>query len=93
LTKNSIIGIRQTDNPHKVVGLNRNKLHVFINPRLNEGMVGPKTDIDIDNRHGPKSKSGELLCSHGKGHNSHPLVGPCLLWPNGCPSHQLLSSC
>jgi len=22
-----------------------------------------------------------------------PLFGPCLLWPNGCPSRQLLSSC
>jgi len=22
-----------------------------------------------------------------------PIFGPCLLWPNGRPSHQLLSSC
>ena len=29
-----------------------------------------------------------------KGHSSPPpLVGPCLLWPNGRPSQQLLSSC
>jgi len=31
---------------------------------------------------------------HGKGHSSSPLFGPCLLWPNGRPSQQLLlSSC
>jgi len=30
---------------------------------------------------------------HGKGHSSPPLFGPCLLWPNGRPSQQLLSSC
>jgi len=30
----------------------------------------------------------------GKGHSSPPpLFGPCLLWPNGCPSQLLLSSC
>jgi len=29
-----------------------------------------------------------------KGHSSpSPLFGPCLLWPNGHPSRQLLSSC
>ena len=27
-----------------------------------------------------------------KGHNP-PLCGPCLLWPNGCPSQLLLSTC
>jgi len=32
------------DNPHKVVGFNPNK-SVFINPRLNAGMVGPKTGL------------------------------------------------
>ena len=41
---------------------------VFIHPGLNVGMVGPKTDIDIDNRHVPKS--GELLCPNGKRHSS-----------------------
>jgi len=30
---------------------------------------------------------------HGKGHTNPPLFGPCLLWPNGCASQQLLSSC
>jgi len=30
---------------------------------------------------------------HGKGHSSPPLLGPYLLWPNGRPSEQLLSSC
>jgi len=32
---------------------------------------------------------------HGKGHCSPPppLFGPCLLWPNGHQSQQLLSSC
>jgi len=28
-----------------------------------------------------------------KGAQQPPLVGPCLLWANGCPSQQLLSSC
>jgi len=28
-----------------------------------------------------------------KGHSSPSLFGPCLLWPNGRPSQQLLSSC
>jgi len=28
-----------------------------------------------------------------KGHSSSPLFGPCLLWLNGRPSQQLLSSC
>jgi len=28
-----------------------------------------------------------------KGHSSPPLFGPYLLWPNGRPSQQLLSSC
>ena len=51
----------ETDNSHKVVGFNHNKL-VFINPCLNAAMDGQKTDIDTDNRHGPKS--GELLCPH-----------------------------
>jgi len=30
---------------------------------------------------------------HGKGHSSPPLFGAFLLWPNGRPSQQLLSSC
>jgi len=30
---------------------------------------------------------------YGKGHSSPPLFGPYLLWPNGRPSQQLLSSC
>jgi len=29
----------------------------------------------------------------GKGHSTPSLFGPCLLWPNGRPSLQLLSSC
>ena len=29
---------------------------------------------------------------HGKGHSSPHFFAPCLLWPNGRPSHQLLSS-
>jgi len=38
-------------------------------------------------------------CPHGKGHSSPPhfsaliYFGPCLLWPNGRPSQQLLSYC
>ena len=36
---------------------------------------------------------GDLAPRHGKGHSIPPLFGPCLLWPNGCPSQQLLSSC
>jgi len=28
-----------------------------------------------------------------RGTAAPPLFGPCLLWPNGCPSQQLLSSC
>jgi len=28
-----------------------------------------------------------------KRHSSPPLFGPCLSWPNGHPSQQLLSSC
>jgi len=30
---------------------------------------------------------------HKKGHSSPPLFGPCLLWPNNCPSQLLLRSC
>ena len=30
---------------------------------------------------------------HRKGHSRPPLFGWCLLWLNGCPSQQLLSSC
>ena len=30
---------------------------------------------------------------HEKGHSSPPLFSPCLLWPNGRPRQQLLSSC
>jgi len=36
---------------------------------------------------------GTQLPSQKKGHSSPPLFGPCLLWPNGRPSQQLLSSC
>jgi len=28
-----------------------------------------------------------------EGHSSPPLFGPCLLWPNGCPSPLLLCIC
>ena len=28
-----------------------------------------------------------------KWHKPPPLFGPCLLWPNGCPSQLLLSTC
>jgi len=28
-----------------------------------------------------------------KGAQQPPMFGPCLLWPHGCPSQQLLSSC
>jgi len=65
----------QTYNSHKVVVFSPNKW-VFINPRLNVEMVGPKTDtdLDIDNRHGPKRgdnrhgpKKGELLCPMERG--------------------------
>jgi len=28
-----------------------------------------------------------------KGHSSSPLLGPCLLWPNGYPSQLQLSTC
>ena len=31
--------------------------------------------------------------SYGKGAQQPPLFGPCLLWLNGRPSQQLLSSC
>ena len=31
--------------------------------------------------------------SPGKGAHQSSLFGPCLLWPNGRPSQQLLSSC
>jgi len=31
--------------------------------------------------------------SSEKRHSSPPLFGQCLLWPNGCPSQQLMSSC
>jgi len=34
-----------------------------------------------------------IQLAHGKGHNSAPFLGPCLLWPNGRPFQQLLSSC
>jgi len=30
---------------------------------------------------------------NGKEHSSPPLFGPCLLWPNGCPSQQMLRCC
>jgi len=58
------------DNPHKVVGFNLNKL-IFINLHLNARMVGLKTDIDIDNRHGPKSD--KLLCPTESGTAAPPI--------------------
>ena len=36
---------------------------------------------------------GTQLPPHGKGHSSRQRFGRCLLWPNGCPAQQLLSSC
>jgi len=36
---------------------------------------------------------GNPASSYGKGARQPPLFGPCLLWPNGRPSRQLLSSC
>jgi len=30
---------------------------------------------------------------HRKGYSSPPTFWPCILWPNGRPSQQLLSSC
>jgi len=36
---------------------------------------------------------GDQALPHGQGHSSPLLVGPRLLWPNGHPSQQLLSSC
>jgi len=47
--------------------------------------LGPG-DIVLDGDWGPNSPNG-------KGHSSLPLVGPYLLWTNGRPSQQLLSSC
>ena len=35
---------------------------------------------------------GDPAPPHIKGRSSPPLFGPCLLWPNGRPSQQLLSS-
>jgi len=36
---------------------------------------------------------GEPALLPRKGHSIPPLFGPCLLWPNGRPSQQLLSFC
>ena len=36
---------------------------------------------------------GDAAHPHGKGHSSLKLFGPCLLWPKGRPSQQLLNSC
>jgi len=36
---------------------------------------------------------GDLAPPARKGAQQPPLFGPCLLWPNGGPSQQLLSSC
>ena len=44
--------------------------------------LGP-SDIVLD---------GDLAPLDGKGHSIPPLFGPCLLWPNGRPSQQLLRS-
>jgi len=49
---------------------------------MEEG-IGPG-DIVID---------GNPATFHGKGHRSSSLFVPCLLWPNGRPSQQLLNSC
>ena len=35
----------------------------------------------------------QFLLPEKKGHSSPPVFGPCLLWPNGRPSQQLLNSC
>jgi len=67
----------------------------------NVGVLWPKTAGWIK---APLGTEGGLLPGHGviegdpaphyeKGHSSSPLFGPCLLWPNGRPSQQLLSSC
>ena len=44
-------------------------------------------EVQVLARWGPNSPSQK------KAHSSPPLFGPCLLWPNGRPSQQLLSSC
>jgi len=36
---------------------------------------------------------GDLASPTESGTAPPPLFGPCLLWPNGCPHQQLLSSC
>jgi len=46
--------------------------------------LGPG-DIVLDGELGPSSATERGT--------SAPLFGPCLLWPNGRPSQQLLSSC
>jgi len=35
---------------------------------------------------------GDPDLHHGKGYSSSPVFGRCLLWPNGRPSQQVLSS-
>ena len=51
-----------------------------------EAGLGPG-DIVLDGCQAP------LPLQKIRGHSSLPLFGPCLLWPNGRPSQQLLSSC
>jgi len=45
--------------------------------------LGPAGDIVLDGDPAPPRKGAQ----------QPPLFGPCLLWPNGGPSQQLLSSC
>jgi len=62
------------------------RLDVFKTPLGTEVGLGPgHIALDRD--------PARQLRPHRKGHSSPVLFGRCLLWPNGRPSQQLLSSC
>jgi len=57
------------------------------------GWIEMPLSTDVDLSPGHIVRWGPISPPHEKGHSIPPLFGPCLLWPNGCPSQQLLSSC
>ena len=48
------------------------------------------TEVDLGPGH--IVLDGDPACRR-KGHNSPPVFGPCVLWPNGRPSQVVLSTC
>ena len=74
-------------------------LCMSVYPVSNIGVLWPNNWMDQDATwHGGRPQPGHIVLDGDPAHPTErdtvpPHFGPCLLWPNGRPSHQLLSSC